>query len=508
MKYITIFLVFAFCEFPAIFSNPGNTVYYASQPVYTNPKLVILEIDKDEYRKISSLLTNFDPSEYVFVPTHETRYVVHVLLSKNLLSFLKKRQVIYDILDLSYTAFSYYDPTYYPRMYKGLDSLEDLLSGYKDNILNEIYLKEIAKKYPDKVTYKSIGTTRLGKEIPAIKISSPTKKSKYKVPILFNGAHHANELISTEHCYDIIYHLLKYPDKYSAILETSDIWIVPIVNPDGSELFWHRSIQMGRKNGLLSLEHSINNPNRGVDLNRNYPYKWNTGHPRASSSNIDSAFYRGAYPASEPEVRSMIKFFDEERFVFSLSYHSYATCILYPYTIENVSNPEPDYVKKFAEKLASVAISIRPNKRFEAKKNIYPVDGTDQDYFYFQYGTNALLLESSHHNPNYPLVSKIMNGLREVWETFLKEHIEGEKIVIKIVDENQKPINALVKIKEFKYKENERHFSNPSNGMFYQMVFDHKEYSVTIEKAGYVSQTVSVLASKKLKPTKVVLKKE
>jgi hypothetical protein len=41
----------------------------------------------------------------------------------------------------------------------------------------------------------------------------------------------------------------------------------------------------------------------------------------------------------------MMSLANKERFLFAMSFHSYAAAIYFPYTIENVSNPEPDYVK-------------------------------------------------------------------------------------------------------------------------------------------------------------------
>lgn len=72
-----------------------------------------------------------------------------------------------------------------------------------------------------------------------------------------------------------------------------DLWVIPTVNPDG--------LARGtRKNA------------RGVDLNRNFPYKW---------AKLTGNYYSGPRPASEPETRALMRFFDEIRPRFVVSFH-------------------------------------------------------------------------------------------------------------------------------------------------------------------------------------------
>lgn len=511
--FFSLLLIPLFCSTKP---NADNSVLYhqhPGKPFYRVSNQVIIEVDRDDYSKLEAIYKNLQkiiPEPYYV--THETRFVVHIWIYKSLLKHLDNSKIVYQVLNYSNTAFSYYDPTYYQRIFKGFQSLEDLITGYKDNILNEIYLKEIAARYPDLVTYKSLGTTHLKKEIPAIKFS--IKSKKHKISILFNGAHHSNELISTEHCYDIIYNLLKYPDKYKEHLEYADIWIVPMVNPDGSEFFWHKPMGYfevgGRKNGFLHIDDSENTPERGVDINRNYPFKWFSGYHSASSGDDKREMYnyRGPRPASEPETVAMMKLAEEERFLFSISFHSYATCVLFPYTIEQVYNPDPDYVKTLAEKVASVAISHRSDsKKYVAKKNIYPVDGTDQDYYYYKYGTNALLVESSHNNPPYSIARKVTEGFKEAWELVLKEYRDEKKnrLILHITDEEDNPLEAVVSIKEIRYKEQEKHTSNPKTGLFFKMVLEKKLYSIKVEKNGYSTAETKVFPSRDFLPITIRL---
>ncbi len=72
-----------------------------------------------------------------------------------------------------------------------------------------------------------------------------------------------------------------------------DLWVVPTYNPDG--------LAAGtRKNA------------NGVDLNRNFPYKW---------KNLDGNYESGPKPASEPETRAVMTFLKDVKPRRILSFH-------------------------------------------------------------------------------------------------------------------------------------------------------------------------------------------
>jgi carboxypeptidase T len=67
----------------------------------------------------------------------------------------------------------------------------------------------------------------------------------------------------------------------------------------------------------------------GVDLNRNYGYKWGTG---GSSSNTGSETFKGPAPFSEPETRSVRDYVTAHSNISTLlSFHTYSQLILYPW---------------------------------------------------------------------------------------------------------------------------------------------------------------------------------
>lgn len=171
-----------------------------------------------------------------------------------------------------YFPFKYYSGNYQDLIKEQFTGLDDLKKGYKDNILNIHYLLGVASRYPERARMEVIGKTARGREIPALLLTNTNLSNEEKISVLFNCAHHANEVISIEHCYDIIYSVLSEPKRYEEILNKMKIWVVPIVNPDGARHFWHVSNLMGRKNGHPGIGPVNDKLNPGVDINRNYPF--------------------------------------------------------------------------------------------------------------------------------------------------------------------------------------------------------------------------------------------
>ncbi|MHA2152720.1 MAG: M14 family zinc carboxypeptidase, partial [Candidatus Thorarchaeota archaeon] len=84
-----------------------------------------------------------------------------------------------------------------------------------------------------------IGETFEGRTIWAIKISDePNIDDEQENEVLFVGLHHAREWISAEVPY---YLAMKLVEEYSVnstvknLIDNSELWIVPVINPDGLE---------------------------------------------------------------------------------------------------------------------------------------------------------------------------------------------------------------------------------------------------------------------------------
>jgi murein peptide amidase A len=114
-------------------------------------------------------------------------------------------------------------------------------------------------------------------------------------------------------------------DDAAAVMGTQ-LWVIDTVNPDGVRA------------------HSRKNAD-GVDLNRNFPYRWGDHVPHSSG------YYPGPRPASEPETKAVMAFARRIRPDLSIWYHQ-------PWAAVLACHGRPQVAVEYA-KLVGMATSCR-----------------------------------------------------------------------------------------------------------------------------------------------------
>lgn len=190
-------------------------------------------------------------------------------------------------------------------------------------------LNTMAKNNPDIVRLSSIAKTPEGRDIWALRITSDFNNASTKPAPIFMGGHHAREHLSTEMPLMLAQYLV---DQYHAgnqkiisLVNSRDIHIIPMVNPDGMEYdIKDGSYKMWRKNRTRNA-----NGTYGVDLNRNYGYQWGTG---GSSSDPGNDTYKGTKPFSEIESTAIKNYVEANtNITVLLTIHTFSKLILYPW---------------------------------------------------------------------------------------------------------------------------------------------------------------------------------
>ena len=290
---------------------------------------------------------------------------------------------------------------------------------YKNPKDIEQILNNFHNLYPTLTQIKEVGKSLQGRSIWAVKISNQAQIHHEDRPsVLFNGMHHAREVMGPEVALDIIETLLTGYGKDTRIthwVDSTEIWVLPMFNVDGNNIVWTDD-SMWRKNAR---------DNYGVDINRNYPYAW--GSCNGSSSYKSAQDYRGASAASEPETKVMMNFVKEIRPVFNISYHSYSELVIYPMGCNGKRTQNADVVEKLGKEMGD-KLGYTAGTAWET---LYSVDGGDIDWMYAEYQVIPYVIEvnssSDGFQPDYSKRAPTVELNRKAWQLLL-DRLDGPGI--------------------------------------------------------------------------------
>lgn len=243
------------------------------------------------------------------------------------------------------------------------------------------FLQEIHQRFPEITKLVSLGKSSEGRDIMGLKISDNAELDEAEESrILFNGMHHAREVMTPEVGVDIIEYLTsryKSDDKVTAWVDSYEIFVVPMLNVDGNNKVWGGSA-MWRKNTAYGY---------GVDINRNYPHKWGTCNGSSGSTWSDT--YRGPSAGSEPETKALMGLVQKIRPVFDISYHSYSELVIFPYGCEGSKTETHEVVGAIGGQMAKL-LGYTAGTSWEV---LYSVDGGDIDWMYNAYQVIPYVIE-------------------------------------------------------------------------------------------------------------------
>lgn len=310
----------------------------------------------------------------------------------------------------------------------GFDLIRKPDDGYRTPEEVDTYVHDLEKAFPQLVRVESIGKSSEGRDIWGVKLSNDfVSNGTPKPTIVFDAMHHAREVMTTEITFDIMEYLTSQygtDPKVTKWMNENEIWVVPMVNPDGNNRVWTQ-YSMWRKNTNGS----------GVDVNRNYPYGWNTCN--GSSSSPASDIYRGKSAGSETETQALMGLIARVQPKYNISYHSFSEIVIYPFGCSPQKVQDPDakiYIKNGKElasrlKTDSGSGSYDPGTSYEL---LYNVDGGSIDWMYTQHKVMSYVIEvnsdSQGFQPSYSRWRDVtVKKQREGWQ-FLLDQMAGPGI--------------------------------------------------------------------------------
>jgi len=252
-------------------------------------------------------------------------------------------------------------------------------------------LLALVDSYPNLARISIIGESLEGRNIYALKISDNVHSDESEAEVIFIGCHHAREWISVE----IPYLLAKYlVENYASdaqvqnLVNQSEIWIVPLVNPDGLEysIHFYRYWRKNRRNN--------GDGTYGIDLNRNYGYQWGIDNI-GSSPYTFSDTYRGPSAFSEPETQAVRDLFAQRNFTSLISYHSFSQVILYPWGYTDQPSTDDLLLEQIATDMSTQMQAVNGNIYgfMQAGEGFYLTNGDTTDWSYGVYGIPSFTIE-------------------------------------------------------------------------------------------------------------------
>ncbi|MGH3334204.1 MAG: M14 family zinc carboxypeptidase [Nocardioides sp.] len=207
------------------------------------------------------------------------------------------------------------------------------------------------------IEVRVIGESVRGRKIRAYHLGQPGKQK-----VVLISTMHGNEP-ATRQILDAL--------RNGPPIRGLNLWVVPTYNPDGLA-------RRTRKNA------------HGVDLNRNYPYRW---------ADLDGNYESGPRPASEPETRAMMRFLRDVRPSRILSFHQ-------PLYGVDTDTKLPRFARRTARKLNL------PAKVFDCGGVCH---GTMTMWFNHRFRGGAVTVEYSAHPRRHRMRVRAPRQVLSIW---------------------------------------------------------------------------------------------
>ena len=165
-------------------------------------------------------------------------------------------------------------------------------------------MKSFQTLYPSLCNLDTIGSSILGKRVLVLKISDNVKTDEDEPETFYSSTIHGREtggFILMLHLADYLLKNYSTNARIKRLVDSLEIWINPLANPDGTYLSGNTITSPTRYNA------------NGVDLNRDFPDPEYDQYPK------------------QKETLDMVKFLRNRHFVLSVNFHSGEEVVNYPW---------------------------------------------------------------------------------------------------------------------------------------------------------------------------------
>lgn len=306
----------------------------------------------------------------------------------------------------------------------------------------------ICKKY-------LLGTSSGGRQLSILKISDNVAIDEPEAEIMFDGGIHGDEVGGPQNIILFARELcLNYGinPTYTDLINTREIWLYPMVNPDGR-------VAMSRYN------------NYGVDINRDCGYMWN------AEGQSTGAF-------SQIETKTLRKIILDNQFVVYTNYHSGTEILSYPWSYRSSSARDYNLFNSLGS-VYSITSGYSSLQYGQGYNVMYAINGSTKDFTYGCTGNIGWSIEISNnkqppssqimtfYNNNKPAMIEMIS--RSTWgiSGMITDSATGE------------PLRASIWINDY-YPV----YSDPEVGDFHKYIIPGN-YIVKIRANGYKTKTLT-----------------
>ena len=364
---------------------------------------------------------------------------------------------------------------FWGRVNSGRQSLDD----YHTNDQIQQMFASWQTAYPTLFHYESLGLTVQGRNIWAAKLSDNVTSDEPEIEVKYIANMHGDETVGKENCLrfiDTLLHSYNVDPDFTDLMNNFEIWIVPLMNPDG--------------NALSQRENAS-----GVDLNRNFPER--------TTDSLNTTAGRA------PETAVIMNWSSQHNFVLSANFHGGALIANYPWD-DNYSHTSSIYTATPEDslfKFVSARYSVYNSPMYNSSSPSSPqgiINGTYwyvaersmQDWNYTWAGDKEVTIEVGTNK--WPAASQL-EGLwlnnRNSMKYYLLEAKRGVRGTVKD-STTSLPVRAKITAAGNPYPT----YSSSLWGEYYRILLPGT-YALTFSAPGYVTRTYSNLVVVGTTPT-------
>jgi len=352
-------------------------------------------------------------------------------------------------------------------------------------------MNEFVTDFPDLCQLEEIGKSVDGRSVLSIKISDNVSQDEEEPAFFYTSTMHGDEVAGYVLMLRLIDYLLnnyQSDSRIKELIDTTEIWINPLANPDGTY-----------SAGNSEITGAIRNNANNKDLNRNFP------------DPEDGEFPDGT---RQIETQDMMDFMAAHNFVLSANFHGGVEVVNYPWDTWYTRHADDDWYQNLSRQYADTVHANSTNYMTGFSNGItngadwYLVSGGRQDYANYYLHSRETTIELS--DDKIPDASTLPNLWNYNYRSFLN-YINRVHLGLygKITDVDGNPLKANIYIENHDVDSSDI-YSNPENGMYYRLIMGGTTYNISYSASGYNTKTYDDISfsDTELKRMDVVLEKE